>query len=57
MSNSIHLNQKEFFDSGNLFGQADGFDVKPPYAEFAVYSYDYIENMDATSKRIIFTDK
>jgi len=57
LSNSIELNRIEFFDSGNLFGQIDGFNVIPPYAEFVIYSNDYIENMDSTSKRIIFTDK
>jgi hypothetical protein len=57
LCNYIELNKEEFFDSGNLFGQDDGFNVKPSYAEFAVYSNVYIENMDSTSKRIIFTDK
>jgi len=54
---SLELNKDEFFDSGNLFGQEDGFDVIPPYAEFAVYSNKYIENMDSKAKRIIFTDR
>jgi len=57
LSASIEMNKDEFFDSGNLFGQEDGFNVTPPYAEFAVYSNRYIENMDSTAKRIIFTDQ
>ena len=54
---SIELNKSEYFDSGNLFGIEDGFNVTPPYAEFIVYSNNYLENLDNFSKRIILTDK